>query len=78
MKFMLLNMLFRVALNLLLKNTNVQRVLDMVKEAEETGDNNFTKRGYVYRQLKTIEDTLPESIINVVVEMGVVLYKKIK
>lgn len=68
----------RVLLMLVLKHTNIDRLLTYIREADVKEENNFAKKGYVYRQLKTTDSDLGENLLNLSVELGVALYKRIK
>lgn len=78
MKTLLIKMAIRALLALLLKHANVGRLLTYIREADTREENNFSKKGYVYRQLKTTEGDLSEHLLNLIVELGVSLYKRIK
>lgn len=74
MKTVLLRLTLQIALTLLLKNTSVSRLLATVEDAARTLENNFARKGHVYRSLKELEgDQVTESVLNLAVEMGVVL-----
>lgn len=68
----------RFSISLLLKNATVKEVFGLIQEAETKDTNSFGKRGFVYRALKSREETLSENTINAIIEMGVAVMKRKK
>tara|TARA_B100002019_G_scaffold290703_1_gene309008 strand:- start:2983 stop:3231 length:249 start_codon:yes stop_codon:yes gene_type:complete len=67
--------LIRLVIWFLLNKTSVGQVLDYIQQAEEKEKNDFSKRGYVLRNLKTTENGLSNNDLNTIVELGVKLWK---
>jgi DNA integrity scanning protein DisA with diadenylate cyclase activity len=67
--------LIRLVIWFLLNKTSVGQVLGYIQQAEEKEKNDFSKRGYVLRNLKTTENDLSNNDLNTIVELGVKLWK---
>lgn len=65
----------KVLVRVLLKRVSVDSLLAFIREAEQRESTNDGKREYVYNILKSHEIGRPEHILNLVLELGVYLYK---
>lgn len=72
----ILKNLIRLVLGRLLTHLSIDDVLDMVRRAEDTYDSWMKKRSYVYKYLQTHDRTDSQLLTNLMVELGVYLYKR--
>ncbi len=71
-------MLVKSMVGRLLQKVDVGSLLNFVDEAEEQYDNQFAKRGHVYRAIKAVEpEDISNVVVNLAIELGVYFYKKL-
>lgn len=76
MKKFIITQLLKFLLRALLSNMRIEQVLGLAENAQRDHTNSMKKRGYMYSEIKKIEpDGTPTRDLNLITELGVVLYK---
>lgn len=69
----------KMILNYLLPQYDWKKLVEWVSQVDQQHDNSFAKKGAVYRQVKgLIGENESSSKINLIVELGVYLYKTLR
>jgi len=73
----ILKLLISQLIGRIMKNVDLDALIDFVVEAEKQYDNAFAKKGYVYRTIKELEpQDISTTAVNLAIEAGVYYAKR--